>query len=222
MFLDQFRPGIERDVRRVVREVEKEGARFVFVDPASGFGGQFIFAFPALNRARLGVRVSGEVVIEALLLRPKPRAAEMPFPEARRRVSGTAQDFGERRFFQRELTFDDRLPELLRRSIRATGKEIREMQTSGAFTREDRRARRRADGLRAIRGREAHALPSELIEIRRGLILPTVATQVIDPEIVGEDENDVWLFIRCENAAAQQREEKTERGEEAKEFHGWK
>jgi len=61
-------------------------------------------------------------------------------------------------------------------------------------------ARWRADRLRAIGRRETHPLRRKFIEMRRRLIFATVAGEVVEAEVVGEDEDDVRSFrtVRCQ------------------------
>ena len=44
---------------------------------------------------------------------------------------------------------------------------------------------------------ETHASPRKLIKVRRrDLRIPVVATEVAVPEIVGEDQHNIWLLHR--------------------------
>ena len=51
--------------------------------------------------------------------------------------------------------------------------------------------RRRADGSRGVGLGEAGAFGGELIQVGRVLILATEATEVIDAEVVGEEDDEV-------------------------------
>ena len=42
----------------------------------------------------------------------------------------------------------------------------------------------------------------------------------MDPEIIGEDEDDVWLFVRRRNAPGKEHEQDKENREKVKLFHG--
>ena len=55
---------------------------------------------------------------------------------------------------------------------------------------------RRADGGRAVGVGEAHALPGQAVDVWGGRLgFGVVTADIAVPEIVGEDENDVWLGL---------------------------
>src|SRR5207249_2053182 len=131
------------------------------------------------------------IEIEALVGRQKARGAQMPFADARGRVLCVVEALGEGLFRKRQLLFDDRMKKFLRRTVRAARQISRQMQTGRGFAGQDRRARRRANGLRDIGASEARTLGGQAVEVRGVMFAPAVTGEVVRTEIIGENEDDV-------------------------------
>jgi arylsulfatase A-like enzyme len=58
--------------------------------------------------------------------------------------------------------------------------------------RHDRRARGRTDRRRDVCRGEPQTLGREPIEMPRSMLLPPVDAEIVDPKIVGQDEDDIW------------------------------
>ena len=97
----------------------------------------------------------------------------------------------------------------------SAGKKIRDVQPPRRFAGHDRRPRSRADRRRAVGAREAHPLARQPVEIRRRLVLAPVAREIVHPEVVAEDEDDIRLRLLGE-----QRHGEAEQEEECAGKHG--
>src|SRR5258705_8734542 len=116
----------------------------------------------------------------------------MPLTEQPRCVAGLFQYLGDRYFLQGQLTFDPRLQQPLRRRIGTPRKIIGEVEPRGTLAGHDRRSRWRANRLSRVRTSESHPLRRETVEVGRAMIVASVAPEIVDPKIVGQDQNDVW------------------------------
>src|SRR4051812_32371297 len=119
----------------------------------------------------------------------------MPFSDAGRHVAEAVQSLRDRRLLKRKLALDLRLNEFLRRSIGPPGKKIRDVQPARRLPGHNRRARSRADGRGAIRARKTHPLGGQAVEIWRRLILAPIAGEVVYPQVVAEDEDDIGFRL---------------------------
>src|SRR5437870_9695498 len=107
------------------------------------------------------------IEIETLVGRQKAGAAEMPFADACRRVARVMEALGDGLFREGQLLLDDRMEQLLRRTVRASWQISREMQAGRGFAGQDRCARWRADRLRDIGARKAGTLCGQAVEVWR-------------------------------------------------------
>ena len=82
------------------------------------------------------------IEIETLVGRQKAGAAEMPFADARRRVARVMEALGQGFFREGQLLLDDRMDQLLRRTIRAPRQVGCEVQAGRSLAGQDCRARR--------------------------------------------------------------------------------
>jgi hypothetical protein len=85
----------------------------------------------------------------------------------------------------------------------------RHVQPRGVFTRENRRARGRADG-HCVGLSETNSLAREPVKVRRLDQIGAITSEVRPTEIVGEDEDDVgsgsWVHLCCQRAQARQQQ----------------
>src|SRR5207237_748190 len=121
----------------------------------------------------------------------KALAAEVPFADARGRVTGVTEALSQCPFRKRQLLFDDRMEKLLRRTVRPSRQIRRQVQTGRGLAGQDRRARRRANGLRDIGARETGPFSGEAVKIWRVMFAATVTGEVVRAEVIGENEDDV-------------------------------
>ena len=203
----QLRLCADGDVRIVVRDVAEKRLVLVRLHELLRRSRDCVFAFPALDVRWLCIGWRRHDFIKTLLLRRIPRAAEMPFAKQPRRIARALQQLRDRPFLQRQLALDARLPELLRWRVCAARQEVRDVQSRRAFPRHQRRPRRRANRLRRVGIRKAHAFLREAVEIRRAMILAAVAAQIIHAEVIRENEHNI-RFVRC--MERESREEKSE------------
>src|SRR5262245_7562641 len=82
----------------------------------------------------------------------------------------------------------------LRLRIRPAGKERSDVQTAWSFAGEYAGAGGGTDRLSTVAASEADTFASHAIEIGRGLILATVAREVIDSEVVSKDQYEIGLI----------------------------
>ena len=199
----------ERDVRVVEGEVEQEGLGLVLRDELRGEVRLTEFALAALGRFRAGVRAAGEVLVEAMVGRLMALAAEVPLADGGRHVALGLEQFGDRRDAGRQVQVDRRAEQAVRGAVGASGEEGGDLQPGRALARHQGGARRRAHRGRGVSLREAGAVGGEPIEVRRALVLPAEATEVVDPEVVGEEDHDVRRGL-----LGAERQEAGKRGEE--------
>ena len=117
--------------------------------------------------------------------RPQP---EVPFPDGSRSITRRVQGIGERIAGR----IDDKLG--------VSGGDLRIGQTPGIHTRQQPEARRRAGRRGGIGVRETLPLRRKTVDIRRRDFRGSIATQIADTQIVGEDKNYIGasaLRHRC-------------------------
>ena len=118
-----------------------------------------------------------EEEVEALARGDARRAfvPEPPLADQARRVTGAAENLGDRQIFGPEVVL----------AVAAN------VGVAGVQARHEYRARGGADGRTRVELREAHPFPRHAVEVRRPDPSLAVAPEVAVAEVVGEDENDV-------------------------------
>ncbi len=119
---------------------------------------------------------------------PNPGAADVPFADGGGRVAGLLEIVADHFLFERHLHFDFRVEQFLRGRIGPTGQERGQVEASRRLAGKNRSSRGRADRLGAVGRSEPHALLRKVVEVWRMMILPPVAMQIIDAQVVAEDE----------------------------------
>ena len=129
----------------------------------------------------LVVRVGqAEVFVEAAAQRQElDRPAEVPLAHHAGRVALLLHHLRERQLALVEAELEPRLHRPL------------DADAIGITTGQERRARRRADRLRDVEIREAHALAREPVEVRRRETLRPIDADIGVTEVIGQDEDDV-------------------------------
>ena len=147
-----------------------------------------------LPAVRAAAVESALVHIEALRLREKLLAAEMPFARVHRGVTSGLEHLGQRGFFKREL-LGVGCGQQLRRAlplVRLRGADvIRHACPLRPASGEQRCARGRTHRAGRIRLRELHPLLRHAVEMRRVVERAAVAPEVALAQIVGEEDDDV-------------------------------
>ena len=174
----------QRVVRGEGRVVESD--RLVVVPEVGG-----------IKIVRHALAVVAEPAVKALLqLRPAGgRAAEAPFAEAARRITGGLEDFSQcdRRVGNRILPLVLRLAES-RQPLRIVCLPVvADEGVAGVLAGHQHAARRGADRISAVVLGELHALRSQAVHIRRLDDLLPVAAEIPRTEVIGQDEDDVRL-----------------------------
>jgi len=200
---------VQRDVRHVVRDVEKERTILVVLDELDRalrvpgcemrlvFGGHVrvgdLLAFDQRQRrvsAGFGggmvwphiVRVrQSEVIVEAVARRQELRMmAQVPFAVNRGRVTAPLQHLGEREFVR------------VNSNLRCRPQRAKNSDAIRIASGQQRRARGGTYRLRDTETREPHSFGGHAIEIRRLNSLRAIDTDVGIAHVVSVDEDEVW------------------------------
>ena len=142
VLLDQLGLRPERDVGRVVRQVQEKRPALVIVQELDGATGQLVLALAPLGLGRRRVGPAGVDHVEAVLVGAEAGAAEVPLADAGRGVTGVLQILGDGLLVERQLLVDLRVEQLLRRGVGAAGQEGGQVQAGRRLAGQERRARR--------------------------------------------------------------------------------
>ena len=193
----------------VVREVDEEWLCAVLFDEVDRLAGKAVSEIFALRsvgqvwefiRAEVGWRralfAAAEVEVEALVFGPMlGRIAEVPFSEECRFVAAVPQCLGKGEFPGGQKRLNRGALQCLVRLVLAPWQPVRDAQAGWIFSGQDAGACWRADRRGGIGIGEAHALLSQVVKVRGLVKCAPVAAEVRPSEIIGEDEDDVWLFL---------------------------
>lgn len=119
--------------------------------------------------------------------------ANMPLADETGDVAGFTEIARKGLDVQRHVHRDFGMEQTLATRIPPPREERGEVKAGRVETCQEPGTGRRADGLGSIRRREPESLFSQAIEIRRIVVLASVAAEVVDAEVVADHENDVWL-----------------------------
>lgn len=181
----------------MVSDVAEERGFLMFGDELLGGLGDGTFVFSACGGGRAGVFRKERCDVESLFGWSESFATEVPFAEHSGGVTIFSKELGQGLFFERELPFDDRLNELLRRSVGPAREVVGEVKASGVFAGQDGGSRGRANGLGDVGAREANPVFGKLIEMGCVVVEPAVGVQVTNTQIVGENQQDVGWSGGC-------------------------
>src|SRR6478735_6658293 len=115
-------------MRAMMGYVTKERLVAMMVHELFCFGRNRELSLAAGCQGRLSVGWRKKRNIKPLLLRFKSSVPKMPLSKDAGRVTGASQHLGKRYFLQRQLPFDSRLQQALRRCIGPTRKVVRQIE----------------------------------------------------------------------------------------------
>ena len=120
-------------------------------------------------------------------------------------VAARCESLGQGGFLMAEVAFVFRgqylvvaLPCLAHGSTDVVGYAV----IDGIFAGQNTRPRRRADLTGGVTLGEAHALVCDTVDVRSLMQGGTLNGHVLDAEVVGEDEEEVWFVCFCESEAS--------------------
>ena len=204
-----------------MREVEEERFVFVACDEIHRFVGEEVGEVLALWR--IGLRIRGEIEVDArahdrfveAALAGKKLApfANVPFPKHPRRVTASLELLGDDVAVERQLGDVVHGPQRTRTPVKpADTSDGVNASARAVLPAQQSRASGRAI-LTMVMAEELHALRRESVNIRRLVVFAAVGRGVRPPEIIGHDEDDVWLgvSVKCDQRCEKQSGECEER-----------
>ena len=147
---------------------------------------------------RTAVLVTAYIAVEALIHRPEALGAQVPFACEKRCVAGLRHGFCQGELLQRHAVrvfgWQQRRVALPRFRLVASARAdvVGDPKANRVLSREDAGTGRRADRARCIRLREARARGRQAINVRGFVERASIAAEVAPPEVVREEEHDVW------------------------------
>ncbi len=219
--LDQLRLAFDRGVHGVVPQVQVEGALGLglFLHHLKGLVGQAIrqvVPFPTWFQvgnvapvAKVGIAVvripkglrgspqrAAHVEMEAVGLRVGLRPPDVPLAEVGVEVARLLEDLGQGEMLHRQRIHANWLEQLAVSPVEGALPPNGHVEAGRMLAREDRHPRRRANRAGRIGVGEAHALLGQFVQMRCLVQIVAVAGQSRPPEIVDQDQDDVWLLRR--------------------------
>ena len=222
VFVDELLRGLQGRVDRVEAQVEEEGLVRLgrLFDEGGGFLGEAggeVFAIGAgrqvgdvFVRREVAVRhtvfTASTIHLKSLVGGQGTVAAEVPFADVAGAVACLLEGLGHGHFGKGQLGLKIGGVEF---AGALSGEEIRRAEARGRFAGEDARTGRRADRRSGIEVGEDHPTGGEAVEVGRFVkATGLVETDILIPEVVGENEEDVQLVLRdCRQGRAGETEQ---------------
>jgi hypothetical protein len=146
--------------------------------------------------ARRAGLVAGDVDVEAALLGPVVAAAQVPFADVSRGVTGRPEDLGQGGRLARQVLEELGAQHLLVGPVGPAGQPVGQVQSGRHLARHQGRPRRRTDGAGGVAVGEAQSRGGQAVQVGRPVERAAVTAQVGPAEVVGQDQHDVVLARR--------------------------